>query len=585
MVTMPPLHVDAHILVVDDNAANVELLIALLEDEGYRHIEGTCDPREVESRVAKQCPALILLDVRMPYLSGFDVMQQLSALGDQAPAVIILTAQIDTATRYRALELGARDFLTKPFDHLEVLQRINNTLQLQRLMNERLERAELLESLVQERTQELARRALQEPLTGLPNRRALLNVIQQQLDTKCDTIVMFLAIEGIDEIARLHGFTVADQVAFSLAQRLRAQLDASASTLGVWNSTEWVVQSPCALTNEAVGPLVQGVLGCFEYAFEIEQMQLHLGVRIGVSASLPGRKTDQLVRMAALALPQNVGCWQGYNDQLEHLLQRRTGLRNGLRTAVQQHELYLAYQPKVDLESNQVCGVEALLRWDSPVYGHVSPAEFIPLAEASGEILGVGAWVIQEAVAALVRWRCRGDVDDAFSVAVNVAPLQLAQPDFAQRLMQCVSAAGLPPHCLEIEVTESGLMQDMELALRQLQALSQAGFRVAIDDFGTGYSSLAYLKKLPVSVLKIDRAFIRELDTNVADQKLTETVIGMAGLFGFSTVAEGVEHYAQLKLLKDMKCDVIQGFIFAPPLKEAVLLKIIKQPMCNAVTV
>lgn len=570
-----PLHIDADILVVDDNTANVELLLALLEDEGYSRVEGICDPREVQPRVKARRPDLVLLDVRMPYLSGFDVMQQLNTLGEQVPAVIILTAQVDDATRYRALELGARDFLTKPFDHLEVLQRINNTLQLQKLMTERLERANELEYLVQERTQELARKARQEPLTGLPNRRALCDVLQQKLNAGYETVVMFLAIEGMDEIARLHGFTIADQLAAQLAQRLQAQPDLCDATLGVWNSTEWVILSPCQHRDQAVEPLGQVVLSCFEQPFEIEQMSLHLSVRIGVSASLPGRNTDQLFRMAALALPSVAGRWRGYDDQLEQQLQRRTGMRNALRRAVENGELKLAYQPKIDLQSNRICGVEALLRWESPEYGRVSPAEFIPLAEASGDIVPIGGWVVQEAVAALVRWRNQKQVGDAFSVAVNVAPLQLAQPNFSNWLMNSVSAAGLPSTCLEIEVTESGLMQDMELALKQLQSLSDEGFKVAIDDFGTGYSSLAYLKKLPVSILKIDRAFIRELETSEQDQKLTETVIAMASHFGFSTVAEGVEDNAQLVLLRAMGCDQVQGFYFAPPLKESALLNML----------
>lgn len=570
-----PLHADADILVVDDNSANVELLLALLEDEGYSRVEGLCDPRKVEARVGSRIPDLVLLDVRMPYLSGFEVMQQLNTMGEQAPAVIILTAQIDDETRYRALELGARDFLTKPFDHLEVLQRINNTLQLQKLMTERLERASELEHLVQERTQELARKARQEPLTGLPNRRALREVLQQQIDAQSETIVMFLAIEGVDEIARIHGFSVADQLAAKLAQRLQALPELNGATLGVWNSTEWALLARCVSSDAAVDPVAQSVLRCFEQPFEVEQMSLHPSVRIGVSAALPGRSVDQLFRMAALALPPASGQWRGYDDQLEQQLQRRTGMRNALRSAIEKQELQLAFQPKIDLQTNRICGVEALLRWENPDYGRVSPAEFIPLAEASGEIIPIGAWVAEEAVAALMRWRTREQVDNRFSIAINVAPLQLAQPDFADWLMQLASAAGLPSGCLEIEVTESGLMQDMELALRQLQALSRAGFNVAIDDFGTGYSSLAYLKKLPVSVLKIDRAFIRELETSVQDQKLTETVIAMAAHFGFLTVAEGVEDEAQLELLRKMGCNQVQGFYFAPPLKESALMKML----------
>lgn len=236
--------------------------------------------------------------------------------------------------------------------------------------------------------------------------------------------------------------------------------------------------------------------------------------------------------------------------------------------------MYLLYQPKVNVKSGEVEAVEALLRWESPLYGRVSPGEFIPLAEASGEILEIGAWVIREALDKLAHWRQEGAVDDQFTVAVNVATVQLMQADFAQWVMTTVAESPVTPDVLELEITESGLMQDMALANRHLNALSQAGFSIAIDDFGTGHSSLAYLKTLPVSVLKIDRAFIKDLQISPEDQRLTSTVIDMARHFGFRTVAEGVELPEQLNLLKEMGCGRIQGFLFAPPLKEDALLKL-----------
>ena len=575
MTDRVPMHAEADILIVDDNPANVELLLALLEDEGYLCLEGMTDPRRVAARVAGRMPDLILLDVRMPHLSGFEVMEQLAAeSGRDAPAVIILTAQIDDATRYRSLELGARDFLTKPFDQVEVLQRIRNTLHMQRLMKERAQRADLLESLVAERTQELVARARRDPLTGLPNRVALLDEIRARLSARCETAVFFLSIEGMDEISRLHGFAVADQLACAAARRLRERMPEG--LLGVWNSTQWVVLCDCTPVKGAVGALAERLLASFRQPVEVERMQLHLGLRIGIAADIDERNPEQLVRRAALALPAGAGHWQAYQAELETRLQRYTGIREALRGAVERDEFALVYQPKVELCSGEIVGVEALLRWDGSAYGRVSPAEFVPIAEASGEILPIGAWVTRAALAALRRWREQGRVADGFSVAVNVSTQQLMQPDFAERLIAEVEASGVPPAVLELEVTESGLMQDMTLAARHLDRLADAGFRIAIDDFGTGHSSLAYLKALPVSVLKIDRAFIRELHANPADQRLTGTVIDMARHFEFITVAEGVEQEAQLERLMDMGCDLVQGFMFAPPLKEDALFRLMK---------
>lgn len=570
------LHETADILIVDDNPVNVELLQTLLEDDGYTKFEGITDSRQVVGRVEARRPDLVLLDVRMPYLNGFEVMELLKeAFGESAPAIIILTAQIDDATRYRALELGAQDFLTKPFDQFEVLQRIRNTLQLQKLLQERSQRAEFLETLVAERTRELAVSARQDPLTSLPNRRALVEELSERLDHRRDTAVFFIALEGMEDIARLHGFSVADTLAGAVAKRLNTTPVVSDGYLAVWNTTEWIMLCDCQLDEAAAAPLADAILASFAQPFGVDQMALHLGARIGVSGSLEGRSAAQLVRMAALALPHEERRWQGYDVELENRLQRRTGMREALRGAAQRGEMSLLYQPKVDLVSGEITAVEALLRWESPLFGKVSPGEFIPLAEASGEILEIGAWVIKHALDQLARWRKDGAVDEQFSVAVNVATVQLMQADFAEWVMATVAESPVPPNVIELEITESGLMQDMELANRHLNTLTKAGFSIAIDDFGTGHSSLAYLKTLPVSVLKIDRAFIKELQTSMEDQRLTSTVIDMARHFGFRTVAEGVELPEQLSLLKEMGCDTIQGFLFAPPLKEDALLKLI----------
>lgn len=576
MKIQPPQHVDATILIVDDNPANVELLLALLEDNGYQFLESLTDPRQVEARVRQQKPDLILLDVRMPYLNGFEVMERLQALLGkvEAPAIIVLTAQTDTETRYRALALGARDFLIKPFDHLEVLQRINNVLQLQKLITERNQRARQLESVVAERTAELQVLSFQDPLTGLPNRVALLEQLNLRIQQEVPTDIFFMALAGVDEVARLHGFTIADQLLVAVADRLLQQMQVHDCTLGIWNSTEWVLLCTGEMTEAFAGLLAAPLLAAFSVPFEIEQMVLYLNVRIGVSASLEGRTADQLIRMAALALPPGDGLWRGYDQALELLMKRQNGMRSALRGAVVRGEFYLVYQPKVSLRNGQLFGAEALLRWDSPIYGRVSPVEFIPLAEASGEIFTLGAWVIEQSIDALTRWREHQRVSETFSLAVNVASMQLMCSDFAPWLIERVGHSALRTALLEIEVTESGLMQDMKLAMRQLGALSKAGFSIAIDDFGTGYSSLAYLKNLPVSVLKIDRAFISELHTRAEDQRLAGTVIDMARHFNFLTVAEGVEQEAQLKRLMDMGCDLVQGYFFAPPLKEDALLKL-----------
>lgn len=576
MTALGRLFSTADILVVDDNPVNVELLMDLLEDEGYSIIEGITDPLQVEARVQKKRPDLILLDIRMPHLNGLELLSLLNATwGEHAPAVIVLTAQIDEGTRHQALQLGAQDFLTKPFNHIEVLQRIHNTLQLQRLLSERTKKADLLEHLVAERTRELSILSRQDPVTTLPNRRVILETIAQLRNEKKDVLVFFIALEGLDEIGRLHGYEVTDQALCALSTHVKQLADLSLCLLGVWSTDKWVVVCESVVSEQQAAQVAQRLLSTIQAPLPLQQLCVYVRARIGVSGSSGERNPEQMVRMAAVALPAVDSQWQGYDQNLENSLRRKNQLSDALYAALDNNEMYLLYQPKVDVRTGDVRGVEALLRWESPTFGRVSPAEFIPIAEANGFILSIGRWVIEQAVTALVRWRAQHAVSEYFTVAVNVASAQLMQPDFALDLIDILQQAGLPAYALEIEVTESDLMQDMQLAMLQLQRLAEGGLRIAIDDFGTGYSSLAYLKILPVSVLKIDRAFVSEMHLNTQDQRLTSTVIDMARHFQFDTVAEGVEEPEQFKLLQAMGCDLIQGFLFAPPLNEAMLLQLV----------
>lgn len=576
MIAQTFLFTDADILVVDDNPVNVELLMDLLEDEGYTQVEGMTDPLQVTDRVLAKQPDLILLDIRMPGMNGLELLEKLHReFAERTPAVIVLTAQIDEETRHQALRLGAQDFLTKPFNHTEALQRINNTLQLQRLISDRTQRADLLEELVKQRTKELATLSRQDPVTSLPNRHVIIEKLTQLKKEKKDTLVFFIALEGLDEISRLHDYRITDQVLCELAKKVAKNTSIPLHLLGVWSSNRWVILCESAITEDQADEIAQKLLTLIEAPLHIDQLLLYVRARIGISATLGERCAEQIIRMAAVALPTAHSLWQGYSQELENILTRRIQVRDALHLAVDRNEFHLLYQPKIEIATGRICGAEALLRWESPALGRVMPMEFIPVAEANGDIIAIGKWVISQTIADLLEWRRQELVDLDFSVAVNVASKQLMQPDFASWLISTVETADLEPKTLEIEVTESGVMTDMQLAKYQLQHLSAAGFKIAIDDFGTGYSSLAYLRTLPISILKIDREFIREMHNNCQDQRLTSTIIDMARHFEFKTVAEGVEEPAQLELLRTMGCDKVQGFMFAPPVDKNTLIGLV----------
>ncbi|WP_086481435.1 GGDEF/EAL domain-containing response regulator [Oceanospirillum sanctuarii] len=577
MDSQSSLNTEADILILDDNEVNVDLLASLLEDEGFTQVECMTDPRQLMPRVAQKQPDLIFLDIRMPHISGLELLEQLrESLGDNLPAVIILTANTDQTTRYQALELGARDFLTKPFDNQEVLRRLENILQEHLRLQQQMFRADELESLVAERTCELKRMAVEDPLTGLPNRTGLLSQLQEQIEKDQKLLIYFFAVDGLDEMARLHGLEVAENLALALKDRALKHRQ-EGDILGLWSSTEWVLarrtqiegQPSCDQLADRVLPL----LGTVRQPIDYQEFRLRLNARAGISTSDQSRSAENLIRLAALAVPETPNSWRDYTPELESQLQRKLTLQEALNHAAERGELELYFQPKISLPNEECLSAEALLRWSHPTLGRISPVEFIPLAEKTGQILDIGHWVLDASCRQLKQWRDQQQVPENFMLAVNVASQQLTQQDFARTCLKILNQYELPASVLEIEVTESGLMDDMAEALLQLRQLADAGISIAIDDFGTGYSSMAYLKDMPVSVLKIDRAFIKDMHENTKDKKLVETVMQLCENFGFITVAEGVENEEQLEILKQLNCELIQGYYYSPPLTGKALLQ------------
>ncbi|GEK45947.1 hypothetical protein HPA02_02300 [Bisbaumannia pacifica] len=572
------------ILVVDDNPINVELLTDLLEDQGFTQVEGLLESREVVARCRQSMPALILLDIRMPHLDGHGVMRALeSAFGSRGPAVIVLTAQVDEATRSQALSLGARDVVTKPFDHGEVLQRVRNALEVELRYARRHQEAVALERLVAERTRELELLSNTDPVTGLPNRRALMEALDGIMAGERGAAVLYIVLDALHDIARLHGHDVAERLVAQLGRGLAQWLPEGARQ-GLWGGAELLVVLPdpgyVALL-ELAGTLQHWLAD--EHAFD--GMSLTMASRVGGAAGR-GVAAQRLVQMAALALPDpGEAPVRFHSDALEAAQRDDLELNQALRGVTQRGELFLAYQPKLRMPTGEVIGAEALLRWEHPGRGLISPGRFIPMAEASGEILAIGDWVLEHSMQALTAWLAEGRVPADFSLAVNVAARQLCREGFAQDLLARLRRHGLPVEAFSIEVTESGLMADLSQARKQLAVLDREGIRVAIDDFGTGHSSLAYLKTLPVSTLKIDRAFVTGIAEHADDRQLAATVTALAHGMGCDVVAEGVETRGQAECLIAMGCDIGQGYLYARPLPAEAFLHWCADARASAETV
>ncbi len=555
-----------HLLVVDDNSINVELLLDLLDDHGFENAHGLSDPRQVLAHCKQTLPDLILLDIRMPYMDGYAVINQLQTqFGHHTPPIIILTAQIDDETRHRSLSMGVRDFVTKPFKHDEVLQRIRNTLSVEHRYQVRNQQADTLERMVAKRTKELDRQSRTDPITQLANRRALTQMLREAALRGTGTGLLFIALDHLDDVIKLHGYGVADKLMVHISRQLSAKLSQQCQ-IGLWGGSEILVITAHA-DLEALRHSAAQLLSCFDQDQALGDLLLPLNARIGISWANAHFEIERLVHMAGLALPQNgtlrVQC---YNETLEAQQRQRLNLQQAIRGATERGEMSLAFQPKVSLATQRVIGAEALLRWHHPELGHISPGDFIPLAEASGDILSIGEWVLEKAMQHIVEWRLKGLLDDHFHIAVNVAARQLARKDFAQTLLSKLAEYEIPARFFALEVTESGLLSDMHNARTQLAQLAEVNIAVAIDDFGTGHSSLAYVKTLPFSTLKIDRAFVMDLEHDAVDRHLALTITQLAHAVGCDVVAEGIETLAQADYLRSIGCEAAQGYYYARPL-------------------
>lgn len=569
MVDDPSL-LHKRLLVVDDNPVNVELLLDLLDEQGYERVTGLSDPRQVVDHCRQQMPNLVLLDIRMPHMDGYAVLDAMrDAFADETPPVIVLTAQVDEATRQRALAMGVRDFLTKPFDHAEVMARIRNALHDGARYQRRREQASKLERLVAKRTAALERLSCTDPVTQLPNRRGLTAQLRKWQLADYEVGALFIALQGLDAIMRYQGHRITEVFLTSLAQRLADTLPA-ASQLGVWGSHELLLIEPHA-PPEALVQMAERIHQTLVEPLQTAGVHLAVNVRIGIAH---GRRLEpeRLVHMAALAVPhqqhfqpRQASPIQRYSAALEASEQRLMQLRQALPGACERGETQLHFQPKIALASGEVNGAEVLLRWEHPALGMVSPAEFIPMAEETGDIIAIGSWVLERSLAALSQWQRSGNVAPDFSLAVNVSAHQLCKRGFVAEVEHALQRHAVRPSTLEVEVTESGLMSDLDTALEQLQQLAALGVTIAIDDFGTGHSSLAYLRRMPVDTIKIDRSFLIHMLEDTSSRRLVESITAMAHGLGCRVVAEGIETAEQARCLHEMGCEIGQGYWFGRP--------------------
>lgn len=612
-----------NILIVDDTPDNLRLLSKTLTKEGYQvrcAINGAMALLTINTKL----PDLILLDINMPDLDGFEVCQQLkmSELTKDIP-IIFISASGHVNDKVKAFESGGIDYISKPFQIPELLSRVGNQLNLQNLRNQLLQKNQLLqveicnrlaaeteirqlnsalEHRVQQRTLELQTEIVQrqkmqdkleylawhDALTGLPNRLWLVEKLKQLLliaknspEQKFTTIILdcnrFKIVN--DSLGRQAG----DKLLKMMSDRLRSQISSHDIKLAHFGEDKFAILLKKVGEQPEAIALVKKIQQSLVSAFIIEQREIYITFNVGiVICDASYTHPNEIFRAADLAIQKSKSSGGNYYQVFDTTIENNTleilEIETDLRIALKRQEFHLNYQPIVSLNTGAIIGFESLVRWHHPLKGFVSPAQFIPIAEQSNLILPLGMWILQEACQQIRCWQDRLDSRHAdFSVSVNISGKQFEQEDFIERLDKIILDTGINVKHLKLEVTETLLMNNIEIADRLFKQLRKRHIQLAIDDFGTGYSSLSYLDRFPVDTLKIDRSFVSRLNEVNQTSMIVKATLELAHNLGFNVVAEGVETQQQRDQLRDWGCEFAQGYFYAKPLSAEAAWQFLEQ--------
>ena len=559
------------LLVVDDLPENIHELIEALKDD-YQIQVATSGEKALAMAAGEAPPDLVLLDVKMPDMDGYEVCRRLKATrrGNRTP-VIFITVVDSTCDKLQGFDVGAADYITKPFDIAEVRARVRAQLELARLRHF-LEDLLAIRTAMLELSEEKYRTLIhRDPLTGLANRMLFGEILAQEAQRAREGeerfALLFVDLDNFKTVNESLGHTAGDALLLESARRLRAIL-ANADNLARIGADEFAVLVGHG-DAQPVDLLAQAMIDALGQPFMIDGKPVYASASVGI-AQCPedGDNIEVLLAAASAALNQaklqGPGILRFFSADMSRRARDRLALEAELRTAIDTGELCLHYQPQVDLSSGQIVGVEALVRWNHPRRGLLPPAEFIALAEESGLIVRLGEWVLREACRQIQRWSEVGLTPR--QTAVNISAIQLSRGHLVESVRSALAEYGIEPAHLELEITESFVMIDRERSFQTLRELKALGVRLSIDDFGTGYSSLAHLQQLEVNRLKVDISFVRNITTNSGNAAIVKAVIALGHSLGLDVVAEGVEDVGQAHYLKSLQCDVMQGYFVARPM-------------------
>ncbi|HEY9645019.1 MAG TPA: EAL domain-containing protein [Chroococcidiopsis sp.] len=607
MPSIDPLPEPPSILIVDDEPDNFDVIETFLRDRDY-NLQYVASGHEAIAFLDTFKPHLILLDVMMPGIDGIQVCRQIKAMPQwKSTPIIMVTALTAKADLARCLEAGADDFVGKPVNAIELRARVQSMLRIRRQYDElqaSLERQAALESekmkLLTEYNAELENEvavrtatlnaqnaiiqhnALHDPLTDLPNRTLLLQRIEEAIarshaDATSDYAVLFLDLDRFKVINDSLGHLVGDRLLSVIAQQLKTYLRKT-DLVTRFGGDEFVILLESDLSHADVLQVVERILSDFQTPLLLNGYQLFVGVSIGiVFGDRSYKEPSDLIRDADIAMyrakANGSNTYQVFDAKMHAQALNRLTLESDLRQAIEQQEFVVYYQPIINITESidsavqqRLVGFEALVRWQHPTRGFVSPADFVPIAEETGLIVPLDSWVLCSACKQMASWKAQFPDLASLRVSVNLSAQDLRNANLLDSIDRALADAGVTGDSLTLEITESMLVEDIGKTIALLKALRERQIKISIDDFGTGYSSLNYLHRLPADYLKIDRSFVNQMAIANRNYQVVNTIITLSDQLGLAVVAEGIETTQQMQWLQPLGCEFGQGYLFSRPL-------------------
>ena len=568
------------ILVADDDRSALVLMNATLRAAGFSVTLAT-DGEQALALFRKERFDLVMLDIEMPGRSGLAVCEELRREAGELLPIVMVTGMDDVASVDAAYRAGATDFIAKPISWALIAHRVRYMLRGYQI-NLDLHSA-------RERNRRLA---YFDALTGAPNRTYFQSILDGALARRRDAGNPFaLLCIDLDNFKRINdtlGHSVGDELLRVVTQRLHSELRSASPERGGEDhcglsrlgGDEFMVLLQDMKDPDEASAVAARLIAAVSRPMRLAKHDVLVTPSIGIAlCPTHGDDAETLLRNADLAMyfakRRGAGTAALFQPDMSAGALKRLTIEGELRGAIERNELSIEYQPQYRLGSARIVGLEALLRWKHPSLGMVPPSEFIPIAEQTGLIFAVGEWVLRTACLQAAAWHRDGL--QPVRVAVNVSGLQLVQSDFPASVGRILRETQLPRGALELEITETVIVQDDDRAIRAIEELQALGVEIAIDDFGTGHSSFARLSRFPINRLKIDRAFVRRAHMSSADNAIASAMISMAKTLNIEVVAEGIEEMEQLIVLQDCSCDLGQGYLLSRPLDPTAIRQLLQR--------